>query len=84
MMAREIVNETLRILIPLNNFGAISEDRSLTFSQIQSIVKLNPLKLKEYLNLLERRGYIRRIISGGIEKYYLTPLGIITALSIFS
>lgn len=68
----------------LNNVGAISSNGALSIEEISRETKIDVKSLKEALEELRNMGYIESIIKEGRRKYFLTPTGILVALSSYS
>jgi len=68
----------------LNNVGAISKNRALSIEEISRKTKIDAERLKETLEQLKSMGYVNSISRKGQERYFLTPTGILVALSSYS
>jgi len=72
------------VIETLNNVGAISENRALTIEEISKETSISTEDLKEVLKELKSMGYVKSTIRRGRQKYFLTPTGILVALSSYS
>ena len=74
-----------RIIIEtLNNIGAINENRALTLEEISRETSINTKDLIDILKELRSKGYIKSTVRGGQQRYFLSPIGILVALSSYS
>lgn len=72
------------LLIALNNIGATHPSRALSLKEIADRLRMNIEELEEKLNELLKIGYIGKIKIDEKEKFFLTPVGILVALSVYS
>mgnify|MGYP000017522514 CR=1 FL=1 len=68
----------------LNNVGAISKNRALSIEEISRETKVNVESLRKALEELRDMGYVEFITRDRQRRYFLTPTGILVALSSYS
>jgi len=68
----------------LNNVGAISKNRALSIEEISRETKVDVESLRKTLEELRDMGYVEFITRDKRRRYFLTPTGILVALSSYS
>ncbi len=81
---RRTPSDPLHILCAMHNMGLISEDRSMTVEEIANRIHLPPQEVRKRLEELLEMGYVHLKKEGPIEKYYLSPEGILKVLSLYT
>ena len=76
--------EDIRFLTLLHNIGATCPERSLSIEEISRGAAIDSQKVKEKLSKLANDRYVDILISGGVERYYVTVEGIRKVLSTYS
>ncbi len=78
------VPEEYRVLSMMNNIGAIMLERSLTPEDLAKWTGLEVEDITGCLQRLQELGYVEHVEIAGAEKYYLTKIGIVKVLTLYS
>ncbi len=78
------VPEEFRVLSMMNNIGAIIIERSLTAEELAKWTGIDIAEVRDCLERLRELGYIEHAQIEGAEKYYLTKIGIMKVLTLYS
>ncbi|MCD6509191.1 MAG: hypothetical protein J7L11_02210 [Thermoprotei archaeon] len=73
-----------KLLGMLNNIGAVNPSNALTLVEISNRIKMDMKELGQKLEELVKAGYVGKVRDLEEDKYYLTPTGILVALSAYS
>lgn len=73
-------NTDLVFLRALNNMGVTMADRALTLNEISNNLELDLDTVGHNIEKLEKNGYVIRVG----DKYFVSQLGLIKALSFYS
>ena len=74
------MNTDLVFLRALNNMGVTMADRALTLNEISNNLELDLDTVSHNIQELEKNGYVIRVG----DKYFVSQLGLIKALSFYS
>ncbi len=78
------VPEEYKVLSMMNNIGAVMLERSLTPEELAQWTGLGVTDIKDYLQRLRELGYVEHVEIEGVKKYYLTRIGIMKVLTLYS
>ena len=73
-------NPLMRLLLALHGLSAVDEDRARSTLEVARAANMAEEEVLELVEEVEKRGYVKR--SG--DKVFLTPVGIIKILNLFS
>lgn len=78
------VPEEFRVLSMMNNIGAIMLERSLSPEELAKWTGIEVGEIKDCLQRLRDLGYVEHVDIDGLEKYYVTKIGIMKVLTLYS
>ena len=78
------VPEEFRVLSMMNNVGAVTPEKSLTLEDLAMWTGLVETALRDHLKKVMEQGYVAQIQVQGVEKYYITKMGILKVMTMYS
>jgi DNA-binding IclR family transcriptional regulator len=78
------VPEDFKVLSMMNNVGAVTPEKSLTLEDLAMWTGLVETTLRDHLKKVMEQGYVAQIQVQDAEKYYITKMGIIKVMTMYS
>jgi len=76
--------EEFRFLCMLHNVGATTAERSLTVEEIAKWTAKEIPLIQDHLSKLKELGYVQSVKKDGVDKYYVSVMGIRKVLTLYS
>ena len=78
------VPEEFKVLSMMNNIGAIMLERALAPDELSKWTGIEVGEVRDCLQRLLDLGYVEHADIDGVKKYYLTRIGIMKVLTLYS
>ncbi len=78
------IPEEFRVLSMMNNIGAIKIERSLSAEELAKWTGIEIGEVNDCLQRLRELGYVEHADIEGVQRFYLTKIGIMKVLTLYS